>query len=49
MSSYYDELHAVPVEVEGTLNSRLLTFVPLDDVEDLLTPYNLIYERGILS
>ena len=45
----YDELHTVLVEVEGTLNSRPLTFVSSGDVEEPLTPVHLIYGRGILS
>ncbi|XP_068723639.1 uncharacterized protein [Montipora capricornis] len=45
----YDELHTILVEVEGTLNSRPVTFVSSDDVEEPLTPFHLIYGRGILS
>ena len=45
----YDELHTILVEVEKTLNSRPITFASPDDVEELLTPYHRIYERGILS
>ncbi|XP_068724219.1 uncharacterized protein [Montipora capricornis] len=45
----YDELHTILVEVEGTLNSRPLTFVSSDDDEEPLTPFHLIYGRGILS
>lgn len=45
----YDELHTLLVEVEGTLNSRPLTYVSSDDVEEPLTPFHLIYGRGILS
>ena len=45
----YDELHTILVEVEGTLNSRPLTFVSSDDVEEPLTAYHLFYGRRILS
>ena len=48
----YDELHIILVEVEGTLNSRPLTFLSSDGVEEPLTPFHLIYEiyeRRILS
>ncbi|XP_067029774.1 uncharacterized protein [Acropora muricata] len=45
----YDELHTILVEVEGTLNSRPLTFVSSDDVEEPLPPYHLFYGRRILS
>ena len=45
----YDKMHVILVEVEGTLNSRPLTYVSSDDVEEPLTPFHLIYGRGILS
>ena len=45
----YDELHTLLVEVEGTLHSRPLTYVSSDDVEGPLTPFHLIYGRGIIS
>ena len=45
----YDELHTVLVEVEGTLNSRPLTYVSSDDPEEPLTPSHLMYGRRILS
>ena len=45
----YDELNTLRVEVEGTLNSRPLTYVSSDDVEEPLIPFHLIYGRGILS
>ena len=45
----YDELHTLLVEVEGTLNSRPLTYLSSDDVEEPLTPFHLIYGRGIIS
>ena len=45
----YDELHSVLVEVEGTLNSRPLTYVSSDDPEEPLTPSHLMYGRRILS
>ena len=45
----YVELHTILVEVEGTLNSRPLTFVSSDVVEEPLTPYHWIYGRGILT
>ena len=44
----YDELHTVLVEVEGTLNSRPLTYVSSDDPEEPLTPSHLMYGRRIL-
>ena len=45
----YDELHTVLFEVEGTLNSRPLTYVSSDDPEEPLTPSHLMYGRRILS
>lgn len=45
----YDELHTVLVEVEGTLNSRPLTYVSSDDPEEPLTPSHLLCGRRILS
>ena len=41
----HDELHTVLVEVEGTLNSRLLTYILSDDPEEPLTPSHLMYGR----
>ena len=37
------------MEAKGTLNSRPLTYVSSEDVEEPLTPFHLIYGRGILS
>ena len=45
----YDELHTVLVEVEGTLNCRPLTYLSSEDPEEPLTPFHLVYGRGILS
>ena len=45
----YDELHNVLVEVEGTLNSRPLTYVSSDDPQEPLRPSHLMYGRRILS
>ena len=46
----YDESHTALVEVEGTLNSRPLTYVSSDDdPEEPLTPSHLMYGRRILS
>ena len=41
----YDELPTVLVEVEGTLNSRALTYISLDDPEEPLTPSHLMYDE----
>ena len=44
-----DELRTVLVEVEGSLNSRPLTYIPSDDPEESLTPSHLMFGRRILS
>ena len=45
----YDELLTVIVECETIINSRPLTFVYSDDVEEPLTPGHLLHGRRILS
>ena len=45
----YDELRTVLVEVEGTLDSRPLTYVSSDDPEERSTPSHLMFGRRILS
>ena len=45
----YDELRTVLVEVEGTLNSRPLTYISSDDPEEPLTPSHVLFGRRILS
>ena len=44
-----DELLTVIVECETIINSRPLTFVYIDDVEEPLTPGHLLLRRRILS
>ena len=34
----YDELHTVLVEIESTLNSRPLTYVSSDELDEPITP-----------
>ena len=41
----YHQLHTVLVEVEGTLNSRPLTYLPSDDLEEPLTWSHLLHGR----
>ena len=43
----FDELNTVLVEVEGTLNSRLLTDAFEDFEGEVLTPSHLMYGRSI--
>ena len=45
----YDELNTVLVEVEAVVNSRPLTYVSLDDFEELLTLSHLLIGRRLLS
>ena len=45
----YEELATVLAEVEGVLNSRPLTYVSSDDIEEPLTPSHLLTGRRITS
>ena len=45
----YDELNTVLIEVGAIVNSRLLTYITSDDLEEPLTPSHLIIGRTILS
>ena len=45
----HDELHTVVVEVEATINSRPLTYVSSDELEEPLTPSHLICGRRLHS
>ena len=45
----YDELLTVIVECETIINSRPLTFVYSDDLEEPLTPGHLLHGRRIPS
>ena len=45
----YEELLTVLAEVELVLNSRPLTYVSADDLEEPLTPSHLMYGRRILN
>ena len=45
----YEELTTVLVEVEGVLNSRPLTYVSPNDIEEPLTPSHLLTGRRIMS
>ena len=43
----YDELTAVLVQIEYTINSRPLTYVSDDSNDEVLTPHHLIYGRSL--
>ena len=45
----FDELHTVIVEIEGILNSRPISYLNSDDIEELLTPSHLLVGRRILN
>ena len=45
----YEELHTVLVEVEAILNSRPLTYVSSEDLEEPLTPSHLLTGHRLIS
>ena len=45
----YDELHTVLVEIESTLNSRPLTYVSSDELDEPITPSHLVVGRRVNS
>ena len=45
----YDELATMLIEVEAVVNSRPLTYVTTDDLDEPLTPSHLLTGRRILS
>ena len=45
----YDELSTLVTEIEAVLNSRPLTYVSMDDLEEPLTPSHLLLGYRILS
>ena len=45
----YDELNTALIEVEAIVNSRPLTYITSDELEEPLTPSHLIIGRRILS
>ena len=45
----YEELLTTIIDVEGIINSRPLTYVYGDDVEEILTPSHLLLGRRLLS
>ena len=45
----YDELHTVVTEIEAVLNSRPLTYLYADELEEALTPSHLILGRRLLT
>ena len=45
----FDELNTTLIEVEAIVNSRPLTYITSDELEEPLTPSHLIIGRRILS
>ena len=45
----YDELHTVVTEIEAVLNSRPLTYLYADELEEALTPSHLLLGRRLLT
>ena len=45
----YDELSTLVTEIEAVLNSRPLTYVSTDDLEEPLTPSHLLLGYRVLS
>ena len=46
---YYDELSTVLVEIEAVINSRPLTYLSVEDLDEPLTPSHFLCGRRILS
>ena len=45
----FDELHTIIVEIEGIINSRPISYLDSDDVEEPLTPSHLLVGRRLLN
>ena len=45
----YDELHTVLIEIESTLNSRPLTYVSSDELDEPITPSHSVVGRRVNS
>ena len=45
----FDEMHTVIVEIEGMINSRPISYLGSDDVEEPLTPSHLLVGRRTLN
>ena len=48
-SVHYEELQTVIIDIEAIVNSRPLTYVYNDDIEEALTPAHLLLGRRLLS
>ena len=45
----FDEMHTVITEIEATLNSRLLTYIDVEDINEALTPSHLMHGKRLLT
>ena len=45
----FDEMHTVLTEIEAILNSRPLTYIDVEDIDEALTPSHLMHGKRLLT
>ena len=45
----FDEMHTVIIEIEAILNSRPLTYIDVEDIDEALTPSHLMHGKRLLT
>ena len=45
----FDEMHTVITEIEVILNSRPLTYIDVEDIDETLTPSHLMHGKRLLT